>query len=69
MYKIVAKSLYVGAALTDISTAKSTNILISGINKDYKQSLVGSGQVVPPNKLTANLRKKSNMMPLPLPLK
>lgn len=59
MYKIVAKSLYVGAALTDISTAKSTNILISGINKDYKQSL-GSGQVVPPNKLTANLRKKSN---------
>lgn len=62
MYKILAKSLYVGAALiikdTDISAAKTTKILISGVSKNYKQSHVSSGHVVTPNKFAANLRRK-----------
>lgn len=40
--------------------AISTNILISGINTDYKQPQVNSGQIVPPNKFAANLRKNNN---------
>lgn len=51
MYKILAKAIYVGAApimkYVDISAVKSINILISGINKDYKWPPVNSGQSVP----------------------
>lgn len=60
MHKISVESLHVGTALviknTDISVAKSINTLI-GINEDYEQPHIISGQVVPPNKLASNLRK------------
>lgn len=58
MYKIPVKPLCDGAApiinKIDISATMSTNIPISGINKDYKQPIINSGQIVSLNKFATS---------------
>lgn len=62
MNKILAQAVYWDSTCNkkniDISVLKSTNILISGINEDYKQPHVNPCQVVLKNKFATNLRKK-----------